>query len=185
MGKITLLAVFMACLCVASAMYSSSSPVTQLTAKDFDKVYKGVWLVEFYAPWCGHCQRLAPEYEKAASALKGVARIAAINADSEKVNVAIQGYPTIKFFVDGKMSDYNGERTTKGIIDFVLGEYRKIAYSRIGEKPSSGGSGGSQGSGSADEKDVIVLTDDNFEELVYKDNSPWLIEFYAPWVRIM
>lgn len=108
------------------ALYSAGSPVTQLTAKDFDKVYKGVWLVEFYAPWCGHCQRLAPEYEKAAKALKGMARIAAINADSEKVNVAIQGFPTIKFFVDGKMSDYNGERTAKGIVDFILSEYKKV-----------------------------------------------------------
>ena len=108
------------------AMYSSGSPVYQLTAKDFDKVYKGVWLVEFYAPWCGHCQRLAPEYEKAAKSLKGIARIAAINADSEKVNVQIQGFPTIKLFVDGKMSDYNGERTAKGIVDFILSEYIKV-----------------------------------------------------------
>lgn len=29
----------------SNSLYSSSSPVTQLTAKDFDKVYKGVWLV--------------------------------------------------------------------------------------------------------------------------------------------
>ena len=79
-----------------------------------------MWLVEFYAPWCGHCQRLAPEYEKAAKALKGLAKIAAINADFERVNVAIQGYPTIKFIVDGKLSDYNGERTAKGIVDFIL-----------------------------------------------------------------
>lgn len=115
------------------SMYSSSSAVTQLTAKEFDKVYKGVWLVQFYAEWvsflitqCGHCQRLAPEYEKAAKALKGIARIAAIDADKEKVNVQIQGFPTIKFFVDGKMQDYNGERTTKGIIEFVLSEYKKV-----------------------------------------------------------
>ena len=108
-------------------LYSANSPVNQLTAKDFDKVYKGVWMVEFYAPWCGHCKRLAPEYEKAAKALKGMAKIAAINADSEKVNVAIQGFPTIKFFVDGKMSDYNGERSAKGIIDFVLSQYKKVS----------------------------------------------------------
>ena len=55
-----------------------------------------------------------------------MAKIAAINADSEKVNVAIQGYPTIKFFVDGKMSDYSGERSAKGIIDFVLTQYKKV-----------------------------------------------------------
>ena len=113
------------------ALYSAGSPVTQLTSKDFDKVYKGVWLVEFYAPWCGHCQRLAPEYEKAAKALKGIAKIAAVNQDSEKVNVAIQGFPTIKFFVDGKMSDYNGERTAKAIVDFVLGEYKKVHFYKI------------------------------------------------------
>lgn len=64
------------------------------------------------------------------------------------------------------MSDYNGERTAKGIVDFMITEYRKIAYGRNGEKASSSGgkSGGHSGdSGSADEKDVIVLTDDNFE----------------------
>lgn len=126
MYKITTLAIFLAFIVCSNSIYSAGSPIIQLTAKDFDKVYKGIWLVEFYAPWCGHCQRLAPEYEKAARALKGIAKIAAINADSERVNVQIQGFPTIKFFVDGKMQEYNGERTTKGIIDYVLNEYKKV-----------------------------------------------------------
>jgi protein disulfide-isomerase A6 len=60
----------------------------------------------------------------------------------------------------------------------------KIANERIG-----GGSSGSQGShgshdsgaGGIDEKDVIILTDQNFEDNVYGDQHAWFVEFYAPW----
>lgn len=55
------------------ALYSSSDDVIELTSKNFDsKVIKSdeLWIVEFYAPWCGHCKNLAPEWKKAAKALK-------------------------------------------------------------------------------------------------------------------
>lgn len=58
----------------AQALYSSNSDVISLTSGNFDRLVKdsdSVWLVEFFAPWCGHCKSLAPEYEKAAKALKG------------------------------------------------------------------------------------------------------------------
>lgn len=57
----------------ANCMYSSTSDVVELTPSNFDKLVTNsdhIWVVEFYAPWCGHCKNLKPEYEKAATALK-------------------------------------------------------------------------------------------------------------------
>ena len=113
---------------LSTALYDRYSAVTQLKSSDFSQVKKGLWLVEFYAPWCGHCKNLAPEYEKAAKALKGIANIAAIDASNERTDVQIQGYPTIKFFQDGKVSDYDGPRTADGIVDFILRKYRNVHF---------------------------------------------------------
>lgn len=55
------------------ALYSPSSDVVDLNPANFDSLVTrsdAVWIVEFYAPWCGHCQNLVPEYNKAATALK-------------------------------------------------------------------------------------------------------------------
>jgi len=55
------------------ALYPSSSEVVDLNPANFDRLVMqsdAVWIVEFYAPWCGHCQQFVPEYSKAATALK-------------------------------------------------------------------------------------------------------------------
>ena len=47
----------------AAGMYSKTSPVLQVDEKSFDKLIKNSdksSIVEFYAPWCGHCQNLKP-----------------------------------------------------------------------------------------------------------------------------
>ena len=66
---------------LASSLYSPSDDVIELTPSNFNQLVlggDGVWMVEFYAPWCGHCKNLAPEWQKAASALKGVVSVGEI-----------------------------------------------------------------------------------------------------------
>ncbi|CAK9858670.1 unnamed protein product [Sphagnum jensenii] len=80
-------------------------------------------LVEFYAPWCGHCQSLAPEWASAASILKGdsvpLAKVdATVHAELAK-EFGVQGYPTILFFIDGLPKRYTGERVSDGIVMWV------------------------------------------------------------------
>lgn len=170
----------------ATAMYSPTSGVVDLTPSNFQREVlnsEAVWIVEFYAPWCGHCQRLVPEYQKAAQALSGVVKVGAVNADEHRSlggQYGVQGFPTIKIFgLDKKKpDDFNGQRTAQGIVDAGLKAARdKVNAQMSGRK--SGGGGGGGGSGSAD--DVVELTDSNFEKLVLKSDDYWLVEFFAPW----
>eukprot|EP00727_Mastigamoeba_balamuthi_P008907 m51a1_g4639 putative protein disulfide-isomerase (526) ;mRNA; r:338750-341186 len=81
-----------------------------------------VIMVEYYAPWCGHCKALAPEYEKAATALKGKAVIAKVDATTnEKTAQAqgVRGFPTVRLFLNGKPVEFNGPRTAEGIAAFI------------------------------------------------------------------
>ncbi|KAF2096633.1 thioredoxin-domain-containing protein [Rhizodiscina lignyota] len=123
----------------AAQIYSKNSPVLQVDYKSYDKLiaqsnHTSVAnrpFRRFYAPWCGHCQNLKPAYEKAATNLKGLAKVAAINCD-EAANkefcggMGVQGFPTLKIVKPGKkagrpiVEDYQGPRSAKGIVDAVV-----------------------------------------------------------------
>jgi len=108
----------------------NANPVKVLVGKYFNEVAldasKDV-LVEFYAPWCGHCKKLAPIWDELGEHFKDNDKIVIAKLDAtgnEVENVKIKGFPTIKLFKSGDNSivDYNGGRTLDDFIKFLTPE---------------------------------------------------------------
>ncbi|XP_038134619.1 protein disulfide-isomerase A6 [Cyprinodon tularosa] len=170
------------------AMYSSSDDVIELTPSNFNREViqsDSLWLVEFYAPWCGHCQNLAPDWKKAATALKGIIKVGAVDADQHKSlggQYGVRGFPTIKIFGanKNKPEEYQGGRSSQAIVDGAMNALRTLVKERLSGK-SGGSSYSKQQSTGGSKKDVVELTDDNFDETVLNSDDVWMVEFFAPW----
>ncbi|ORY01994.1 hypothetical protein BCR34DRAFT_89825 [Clohesyomyces aquaticus] len=117
----------------AEGLYGKNSAVLQISGLDYDRlIAKSNYtsIVEFYAPWCGHCKNLKPAYEAAAKSLAGIAKVAAVNCDDEMNKpfcgqMGVQGFPTLKIVKPGKkpgkpiVEDYQGPRAAKDIVNTV------------------------------------------------------------------
>eukprot|EP00392_Amoebophrya_sp_AT5.2_P001811 g1816.t1 len=171
----------------ADALYTKGSAVQLLDAAAFKKKVigsDGLFMVEFFASWCGHCKQLAPQYEKAAEATKGIVGFVAVEDQAAMQEYGVQGFPTIKWFGQDKKKpeDYRGGRDAKGLVEFAMKKVNDMVSSRIGGGANFGGSSSGGGSGGASAGDTVVLTDSNFDDLVMKDDkNVWFVKFYAPW----
>lgn len=93
-------------------------------AKEFIQTQEFVF-VKFYAPWCGHCKSMAPAYAELAEHFHkdgSKVKIAKLDATVHKEfaeQFGIEGFPTIKLFINGKPIDYNGERSKDAMTAFL------------------------------------------------------------------
>lgn len=111
---------------VLANIVSAHATVKTLTEKSFNETLlsteDALWLIKFYAPWCRHCQKLAPVLDEAATRLSGKLAIGKVDCVKEKSlcdknNVAY--FPTLKYYRHSKFEEYFGAKDVDSIAEFV------------------------------------------------------------------
>jgi len=175
MIKQVLLVLAVVALAIAHAPEDPISGVVDLTSSNVDSILDGSKnaLVEFYAPWCGHCKTLAPEMAIVGEAYDKVKPkdtvVAKVNCDAESTicsKYGVKGYPTLKWFSKGSTDpvDYDSGRTADDLVKYV-NKKDTNARLRVVKAPSN----------------VVDLDGSNFDKIVKDPSKDVLVEFYAPW----
>lgn len=166
-------------------------------SKDFrQKVLEndGISLIQFYAPWCGHCKQFQPVYSKIASLLKGFITVGAIDASSDGPlkrvanDYQVSGFPTLKLFRGKNIVTDVSTRDPNEIINLVLNEMQTTIQERAASDDNSSSSSNSSSSRSSSssnskssKKAVKQLTAANFKKEVYENPQVVAVAFIAPW----
>ena len=127
---------------ILAANVAFASTVKHVSAQDFDETVKNSkedlgWMVKFYAPWCGHCKKLAPIWDELAEFYKDEKDLIIAKFDStlnEAEGVEIKGYPTLIFYPkDNKNGvSYDGERELEDFKKW-LSEHSSVLKGKSGE----------------------------------------------------
>ncbi|KAJ6640382.1 Thioredoxin domain-containing protein 5 like [Pseudolycoriella hygida] len=151
--------------------------INELTDETFvDHVGLGQHFVKFYAPWCGHCQRLAPTWDELASALEYDETVSISKIDCTLyrpicLQYEVKGYPTLLWIVDGKrMEKYSGQRSLDDLKEYVE-KTAGILVKRSVEPEIQ--------SQIKVEEAVLQLTTQSFDHAVEKGVT--FVKFFAPW----
>eukprot|EP00092_Neocalanus_flemingeri_P060104 GFUD01071999.1.p1 GENE.GFUD01071999.1~~GFUD01071999.1.p1 ORF type:complete len:414 (+),score=147.69 GFUD01071999.1:53-1243(+) len=139
-------------------------------------VGKGDTFIKFYAPWCGHCIKLAPAWEELAKSFEGddqvkIAKVDCTQHQSVCQEQEVKGYPTLAYFRNGrKMETYKGARNLEDLKDFV-----KTEKGEAGKDATEDGKVPEPKAASP----VVKLDKDNYEAETKAGVA--FIKFFAPW----
>ncbi|XP_050712885.1 thioredoxin domain-containing protein 5-like [Eriocheir sinensis] len=135
----------------------------------------GKHFIKFYAPWCGHCQKLAPAWEALAHSFEHdksvtIGKLDCTQHQSICTEFEVKGYPTLLWIVDGKkVKKYAGDRSHDSLKDF--------AVTLLGQEEEQ--DGGQKQQKDEPQPPVLILTSENFDNAVQKGYS--MVKFFAPW----
>lgn len=104
------------------------------TASFSRAIEQGPTFVKFYAPWCGHCRKLAPTWKQLARHLQGKVQVASVNCDEEGTlcqTQGVQGYPTLIYFSNGAVSEYKGGRKLDQLKTFAEKASAEYVFSYV------------------------------------------------------
>jgi len=111
---------------LAIATASANASVTSLTPDNFDELTAGKTVfIKFFAPWCGHCKKMAPDWETLATEWEGdaVGLIADVDCTTEGKPLCdangVKGFPTLKYGDPSALEDYKGGRTLEDFQKFA------------------------------------------------------------------
>ncbi|GAB1598037.1 dnaJ homolog subfamily C member 10-like [Argonauta hians] len=142
--------------------------VEQLTPENFQSKikYRGqneIWVVDFYAPWCGPCQQLAPEWRKLSKMFKSNKNVHITDVDCKKYRPLCQqegvhSYPTIRLYSLNKSPPYQSYTGWNRDVQSLHAWVHDFLPSK-----------------------VITLRSSSFHSKVIQSKQPWLVDFYASW----
>lgn len=132
--------------------------------------------VMFFAPWCGHCKKLAPIWDMLAAKHNKdrdtevmIAKVDCTVATSLCSAQGITGYPTLKFFKSGV--EYNGDRDAASFDKFIVDQ--------LGNKDPEERTEGPESAEPVEENGLLILSSSSFSGVVSKGDT--FVKFYAPW----
>ncbi|RKP13222.1 thioredoxin-like protein [Piptocephalis cylindrospora] len=157
----------------------------ELDGDTFDSLTSvGPWFIKYYAPWCGHCQQLAPTWLEMAQTLQGQVNVGEVDCTVQSElceKQDIKGFPTVKFYHSGASSEFRSSRSLEALTDFALRASRSpliptspselhrlltehdVIFVYIEEEEKTDGDGAKSGASSPSKKAVELASRPYFE----------------------